>query len=108
MLEVPICAQHDKLIPQAKLRKQRIDRPDLQTSAPAIVAKFCSDDVIFALWNDQRQGNESIEDLLSGFGSVEALQNLLQDQTRGEDRSLALQGFCQELDAGMTLGPIAA
>lgn len=94
-------------MPQAKLRKQRVNRSDLQAATPTVIAKICRSDVIPPLGNDQRQGNESIEDLLSGFGSVEPLQNFLQDQTCGEDGSLVLKGFRQEDDAGMTLAPIA-
>ena len=107
MLEISVRTQHEKLMSHTKLSKQRIDRSDLQALAPATVAKVCRGDVIFALWNDQRQGSESIEDLLSRFRSVESLQNLLKDQAGGEDRFLVLKSFFQEPDAGVALALIA-
>ncbi|HYM59695.1 MAG TPA: hypothetical protein VEZ11_02250 [Thermoanaerobaculia bacterium] len=108
MLKIPVRTQHDKLVPDAESGKESISRADLEPAAATVVAKVCRGDVIIALWHDQRQRTESIEDLLSRFGATKSLQNLLENQPRGEDRSFVLKSVCQEVHAGMAVTLITA
>jgi hypothetical protein len=87
VLEIPVGTQHDKLVPDAELDEQGIDRPYLNAATTTIVAKICRGGVIFALGHKQRQRSESIKNLLSRFRSAESLQDLLENQACGEDRS---------------------
>jgi len=108
MLEIPVRTQHHELVPETKLREERIDRSDLKAAAAALVAKVCSGSVVFALRHDQRQRSESIEDLRSRFWAAESLEKLLKNQPGGENRSFALKGIGQEVHARIAIMPIPA
>ena len=108
MLEVPVGAQQDKLVLDAKLGKKRIDRADLQAAAATVVAKVRRGNMIVSLWHDQRQSSKSIQNLLSRLGTVESLQDLLENQAGGEDRSFVLKCIRQEAHAGMARTLITA
>jgi hypothetical protein len=69
------------------LREERVDRSDLKAATAALVAKVCSGDVVFALWHDERQRREPIEDLCSRFRAAEPLKNFLKDQSGRNNRS---------------------
>jgi transposase len=108
LLEIPVRTQHHELIPDAESGEERIDRADLKAAAATVVAKIRRGNVIFALWDDQRQRSESIEDLLSRFRAAESLQDLLENQACSKDRSFVLKSICQELHAGMAISLITA
>jgi hypothetical protein len=103
VLEIPVGAQHDELVPDAEPGQQGINRPDLKAASTTVVAKVCCRDVIFALGHDQRQRSESIKDLLSRFRAAESLQNLLKNQAGSENRSFVPKSAGQEVHAGMTI-----
>ncbi len=108
VLEIPVCTQHDELVPDAELGEEGIDRAYLDAATTTVVAKICRRGVIFALGHEQRQRSESIENLLSRFRSVESLQDLLENQACGEDRPFVPKSVSQEVHAGMILTTIAA
>ena len=108
VLEIPVSAQHDELVPDAESGEEGINRAGLKAATTTVVAKVCRGDVMFALGHDQRQRSESIKDLLSRFRAAESLQDLLKNQASGEDRSFVPKSVGQEVHAGMTLATIAA
>ncbi len=108
VLEILVCTQHDKLVPDAELSEEGIDRTDLKASTTAVVTKVRRGCVIVALGHDQRQRSESIKDLFSRFRTAETLQNLLKNQAGGENRSFVPKSLGQKVHAGMTLTQITA
>lgn len=108
MLEIPVGTQHHEVVPDTELREECIDRSDLKAAPAALIAKFCSGSVVFALWHDERQGSEPIEDLRSRFRAVESLEKLLKNQTGGENRSFALKGIGQKVHARIAVMPVPA
>jgi hypothetical protein len=108
VLEIPVCTQHNELVPDAESREEGINRANLKATTTAVVAKVRRSGVIVALGHNQRQRSESIKDLLSRFRAVESLQNLLKNQACGENRSFVPKCVGQEVDAGMTRTLITA
>jgi len=108
VLEIPVSAQHDELVPDAESGEEGIDRADLNAATTTVVAKVRRGGVIFALGHDHRQRSESIKDLLSRFRAAESLQDLLKDQACGEDRAFVPKSVGQEFHAGMTFTLITA
>jgi hypothetical protein len=53
-LKVPINCQQQQIVMDAKLRKQRVDGPDLHPGASASVAQFGGVDVVLAVCEDER------------------------------------------------------
>ncbi len=107
MLEIAVGAEHHQLVPDAKLREECVDRPDLKAAAAACIAKVRGGNVVFALRHDERQRGEPIEDLCSRLGAAESLEKLLEYQARRKNRPFALKCVRQEVDARIAVVPIA-
>jgi hypothetical protein len=73
------------------LCEQRIDRPQLNPRAPTKIAQFCGVNVIPPVWYEQRQGRESLYEIVTPTRPVKSLEQLLQDQTGRHDRFTTAQ-----------------
>jgi len=85
-----------QLVPNAELRKNRVDRADLNPRAAAAVAKLSGVYVVLAIRGKQRKGAEAIDDLRAVTRPGETLEELLEHKP-GRDYGLsalesALQG----------------
>ena len=83
--EVTICRQQHKFVANAYLAYQRINGPNLDSGTATSIAKLGGIHVIRAIGNEQRQGLESLHDLLTGARTREPLQQFLEYQARGYD-----------------------
>lgn len=108
MLKIPVGTEHHEVVSDTKLREERIDRSDLKAGAPAFIAKVCGGGVVFALWHDERQRSEPIEDLCSRLRAAESLKKFLENQAGRENRSFALERVGQEVDAWVAVLSIPA
>jgi len=81
MLKITIGTEHREVMSDAELREERIDRSDLKAAAAALAAKVRSGDVVVALWHDERQRGEPIDDLRSRLRVAEALEKFLKNQS---------------------------
>lgn len=95
VLEVVVRREHRHLMPDAKLREQRIARPDLNACAPAAAPDFRGVDVILPVGGEKRQGREPVDDVFACARSGESLQQLLQDQPRCHDQLAAFERLAQ-------------
>lgn len=84
-LEVVIRGEHRQLVANAKVREERVDGTYLHTTAPAGVAQLGRVDMILPIGHQERDCGESLEDLLARLRAREALQQLLQHETSGND-----------------------
>lgn len=83
--EVLIGAQQNKLVPDAELRDERVDGAHLHARPAASVSQGCGIDMVLAVWLDQCERTQTLDDLPAGLRAREALQEFLQDQARGDD-----------------------
>ncbi len=90
----------------AQLREHRVDGSDLNTLAPAVIAKLCSGDMVAAVWHEKRQRSEAGDDLLGGPWTVKSLQQLLKHEARGEDSLTSAERIRQTFDLVTLLGCI--
>jgi len=78
--KVLIGAQQDKLVADAEMRDERVDRPDLHAGPSARVSDACRANMVFAVWLDQCERREPLDDLRACLGARKALEQLLQDE----------------------------
>ena len=88
--EIPVGGEHRELVADAQLGQERIDGPDLQAPPAAGVPQMGGVDVIPPIGDQERKVAEAFDDPISGSGAAEPLEQLLEDEPRGEDR---LSGF---------------
>jgi hypothetical protein len=74
-----------------KLREDGIDCPDLNACSPAAVSQCRSLNMILAIRHDERHRGETVQNLCVGFWARETLEQLLEDQTRGEEHLACLK-----------------
>jgi hypothetical protein len=98
--EVPIARQHRQIMPNAKLRQQSINRPNLDAAASTPVAQLRGIDVVAPIGNQQWQGSKSLKYLIAIPRAAEPLQKLLQHQTGRDDRLARFDGPNQGMDFG--------
>jgi len=96
--EVAIGREHHELMPDADLREEDIDRPDLYTVSAADVPQFRRRHVVLPVGNDEGKDCESFEDQLSRLGALKSLQQLLENQTGGEQRLVSFDRVTQSGD----------
>jgi len=72
-------------VPNAELRNQRVDCPELDSRAPAAVAKCSGINVIRAIRRQHRQSGKLRDELVMGLGAAKALQQLLENKPSGDD-----------------------
>lgn len=82
-------------MPYTKLRKKGVDRAHLNAGATTAVAQLCSVDVILPVRAEEWQGGESLDDVPARSRSGEPLKQLLQNEPRGHDNLLTLEGVAQ-------------
>lgn len=70
---------------RAQLGEQCVNGAHLDTRLATSVAQGCRSDVVISVWLKQRQSGKAFDDLGLRFGAREALQELLKDQTGGDD-----------------------
>lgn len=73
-MKITVGGEHQQLMPNAKLRKQRVDRANLKAGAATGVAQLCSSDMVASVRNQQRQDCKLFDNLLTRFRSGKALQ----------------------------------
>jgi hypothetical protein len=108
MRKVSIGGQQGELASDAHLRDQCIDRADLHTRSPALVAQLRGGDVIVTVRMHERQRTEPLHDRRPGLGAGKALQQFLKDQAGGHHQLNAGQGVRQHGDFGHHGGRVAA
>ncbi len=79
MREVFVGAQQNRLMPDAQLRDERINRTQLHACPAACVSEICCGNVVCAIWLNQPERCEALDDLLARLGACESLKKLLQD-----------------------------
>ena len=84
VMEISISRQHRQLVAQAELCQKGIDRANLDTRTATFVAQLRRLDVIGPVGGKHRQRSEAIEDAGTVARSGEALQQLLQYKTGGD------------------------
>jgi hypothetical protein len=85
MCEVFVSGQQHHIVPNAKLRQQRINGTDLDSRAAAGVAQGGGVNVIIPIGLEQRQCGKSLDDLGLRLGTKKTLQKLLQNQSGSDD-----------------------
>lgn len=96
-MEVLVGGQHGQLVPDAKLREERVDGCRLDALATAAITNVGGADVILTVGDEKRQRAEALDDPAMRFGLREALQQLLEHQTRADDGAV-FQGVLQVTD----------
>ena len=100
MPEVLVGGQQRQAILQAKLRVESIDRSDLDSPPSAGGAQFSGTDVRSTIRNEQRQRCKCLKNACSGTGTLEALQQFLEDESGGEQLVTGLKRTIQKSDFG--------
>ncbi len=100
LTKVAIRREHVEPVTNAKLRKEDIDRPDLEALSATGVSQLCGLDVILAFGNDERERRESLDDLVPCLRTPETLKKLLKDETRGEDGFACPKSLPEEVNLG--------
>ena len=99
--KVVVSREHRQLVADAELGQQGVDRPQLDATTAAPIPEVGRGDVVVAVGNQERQRRETIEDRVARLGSLESLQQLLEDETGREDRSEAFERRPQVRDGRM-------
>jgi len=60
-----VCGEHHKIVPNAQLRQQGINCPDLNSAAAAKILQLCRLDVIAPIGNKQGYCRETINNLMA-------------------------------------------
>lgn len=82
----------------AELGEKRVDGAYLDAPPAADIPELGRLDVVGAIRHYDGQGAEAFQDNLSGPRSRKPLEDLLEDQTGGDDHLPRLQGVTQGLD----------
>lgn len=85
LAEILIRRQQRQLEADAELREQCVDGSDLHSVSSTFVAKVGGGNVVTPLRLHAGQGGEAVEDRVARSRSVEALKQLLQDESSRED-----------------------
>lgn len=93
--EVLIGAEKNKVMPDAELRNQRIDRADLDTRPAACVSDASRSNMVFSVRLNQCQRREPLHDLITCFRTREALKKFLQHKTGGDHNVCATKCVLQ-------------
>lgn len=72
-------------MPNTQLGDESVDGSDLDTLAATSVSQSSGFDVVVQVRSDDREQREGSDDLVSRLRTVEALKELLQDETRRDD-----------------------
>ena len=98
--EVLVGAQQNSTVPDAKLSDDSVDGADLYARSPTGVSQARCGNVVFAVWLDQCERGEALDDLLACLRARETLKKFLQYQTGGHDDIAAGKRLLQRLHLG--------
>ena len=90
-----------------QLRKEGINRSNLNSGATAIVAQFRRVHMIASIGNEKRQCGKSIDDLLTCFRTRKPLQQFLKDEPCGDDGVTRLKAAAQFFNLVRSTGRVA-
>jgi hypothetical protein len=90
--EVFVGRQHSQAMVDAKLRQQRVNRFNLNSSAPAPIPQIGGADMIVAIRNEQGYRGKPIQNQIARRWTPEALKELLQDEACRKDSVAGLNG----------------
>ena len=93
--EIVVGRQQGKLMANAELRQNGIDRAKLQTGATTAISEFRRIDVILAVGRQKWQDCESVDDVFARPRAGKSLQQFLQDQPGGQDSIATFEGIAQ-------------
>jgi hypothetical protein len=96
--EVVVCAQERQIVPNAQLRKQRVDRADLHACSAARIAEISGCDMIFSIRQQQGKRCEALDDLCTGLRSGESLKQFLENQAGRDDDVGSQQGIFEQMN----------
>lgn len=94
-------------MPNADLRQDRVDRPDLNPRAATTIAQRGRLDVVLSVRGEKWKGGEMIDDLSPIARPGEPLKQLLQHQARGDYGVPTLESRRQRIDFGCALRYVA-
>lgn len=100
MREVFVRREQGQAVANAELGEQGVDGAELNTRLAADVAQARRLDVVLSIGLNQRQGCEALDDPGPIPGARESLQELLQDQARGDDHLGTEQRLLQLVHLG--------
>lgn len=106
--EIGVRREQLQLVTNAELRKQRVDRANLDASPARTVSDLCSLKVIVAVGCHERQGGKARDDCFMSTGSAEALEQLLIDESSRHHELACGQGSLQSAHLGEICRRIAA
>ena len=104
VVEVPIGRQHGELAADAKLRQQGIDGSDLNPVATALVTQVRRQDVVLPRGRDHGDRLETADHPCRGIGSANALEQPLEHDPGGENRSPELRASRRRHTSGLSGG----
>src|SRR5258708_23575651 len=93
--KVLVRREQRKFVTNTELCEQRIDSADLHPAATAAVSQLRGIDVVLAVGRNDRQRGESIDADFACTRTSKPLQQFLQDQSRGHNGFVALQGVAK-------------
>ena len=95
MDEVVVGREQGQVMTYAELRQQGVDRAHLNACTTADVAQLRSVDVILPVRAEERQRGKTLDDVFACTRSGETLKQFLQNEPRGHDDLVALEGVAQ-------------
>lgn len=87
--------EQGQVMPNAKLRKQRVNRTHLNASATTAVTQSGSINVILPVGADKRQCRKSLDDGQAGAWAIETLKQFLQNKPGRYDNLVTVEGIAQ-------------
>lgn len=100
VLEVLVGAEKSQNVPDAQLRNQRIDCPNLNTHSTTRVSQRRSLDVIISVRNQEWHGGKPLENLGACLGPSETLQQLLENESSRENGLAGAKGIGERHNLG--------
>jgi hypothetical protein len=82
-------------MPNAQLRKKRVDCSKLNAGSATQVSNLSRIDVVEAIWDQQWKRGEFVDEVLSITGTCKALQQLLQHKSSGYHRITIAQSITE-------------
>ena len=89
--EILVRREQWQTVPNAQLSDQGIDRPDLNALAAASIPQRGRFNMVLGIGCDHRKHGEILDDCPFRFGSLEALEQFLQNDTGRHDKIALLE-----------------
>jgi len=94
-------------VANTQLRKEGINRSNLNSGATAIVAQFRRIHMVASIGNEKRQCGKSFDNLLTCFGTRKPLKQFLKDEAGGDDGVTGLKAAAQFFNLVRSTGRVA-